>query len=232
MGKVMAIVNQKGGVGKSTTAVMLAKSLASYGKHVLLVLLDPLSCRNYQMQVKEHGRTNNWMGPQAVLADYLYPTDGMDVIPCCKELVGFEITAINQPRREFTLADKLEPLKSQYDYILIDAPSSLGLLVMNAMVAADELLIPIRCEYFIFEGMPELLRIISDVREKLNRKLNVGGFVITHVNQELKSTEINIRDIRLCYGEKVLKTEIPESNQMAESYKELAKEIMASDKRR
>jgi len=235
MARKIAIVNGRGNVGKSTTAAMLAKCLAHQQKKILLIGLDPLTDFHsqyfeYDILQKQKGEkktpelktTDRWKDKGLETKRSL---EGIDVLSEGIDLIGFEVWGIKQPRREFLLADKLEKMQDHYDYVLIDTPSSLGLLTMNALVAVQEILIPIRCDHQIFDGMAELFRTITDVQHTLNEKLEVSGFVITHVNKGLRSTSLNLHDIRVCYGEKVMKTEIEESEDLLPFYNELRKEL-------
>jgi chromosome partitioning protein len=125
------------------------------------------------------------------------------------------------------LSTLLSSIKGNYDYILIDTPSSLGLLSMNALTAADEVIIPLRCDVRIFEGMAELLRTINDVNNTLNPQLTIAGFLVTHVNRELRSTPLNLKEIHTCYGNKVFQTLIPNNDDLLVYYKQFATELSA-----
>ena len=229
MGRIIAIVNHKGGAGKTTTATSLAETLADNKKKVLLVDLDPLSslATRYPIESKAPYSLADCMEGRSSLDQCVCPTgtEGMMIALGNHNLIGFEITAMHQEDRESILSRQIDGLKAQYDYVLIDTPSSLGLLTMNALVAADEVLIPIKCDYTIFEGMAELLRTIDDVSNSLNGKLKIAGFLVTHVNPELRSTAVNLKEIRMCYGESVLHTLIPESEDLKDSFQALADEL-------
>ena len=231
MGKIIAIVNQKGNVGKTTTTTYLAKALTHQKKKVLIIDLDPLSDAivRYGTSWEEVLSLSECMEGRATLNDCIITAenDGLSIAFGGKHLIGFEIAAINQTDREQVLAESLKDVKDDYDYILIDSPSSLGLLTMNALAAADEVIIPIRCDYSIFEGMAELLRTIDDVSNNLNPQLTIAGFLITHVNTELRSTSVNIKEIHTCYGSKVLQTLIPSNGDLLANYVQLATELFA-----
>jgi chromosome partitioning protein len=235
MGKTIAIVNQKGGAGKTTTATGLAQTLAGNRKKVLLVDLDPLSsiATRYHIVAQSPSTLADCMEGNALLEQCVSPswTEGLTVALGTHNLIGFEIAAMHQEDRESILARQLDRMNATYDYVLIDTPSSLGLLTMNALVAADEVLIPIKCDYTIFEGMAELLRTIDDVSTSLNAKLRIAGFLVTHVNPELRSTAINIKEIQTCYGDSVLHTLIPEGENLTDSFEQVATELEVRGKR-
>jgi len=231
MGKIIAIVNQKGNVGKTTTTTFLGKALTNQKKKVLIIDLDPLSnaIALYDTSSQEVLPLSECMEGRAALNDCIMTVenDGLSIAFGGKHLIGFEISALNQTNREQVLAASLKDVKDGYDYILIDSPSSLGLLTMNALAAADEIIIPIRCDNSIFEGMAEMLRTIDDVSNSLNPQLTIAGFLITHVNTELRSTSINLKEIHTCYGSKVLHTLITSDGDFLVNYTQLATELFA-----
>ena len=230
MGKTIAIVNQKGGAGKTTTATFLAEALAGNKKKVLLVDLDPLSClaKRYSIEPGTSHSLADCMEGRSSLEQCICQanSEGMEIALGHHNLIGFEITAMHQEDRESILAKQMNELKAKYDFVLIDTPSSLGLLTMNALVAADEVVIPIKCDYTIFDGMAELLRTIDDVSNSLNPKLRITGFLVTHVNSQLRSTAINLKEIQTCYGDSVLHTLIPDSEDLRDSFQQLAAELL------
>jgi len=230
MGKIIAIVNQKGSVGKTTTTTYLAKALTNKNKKVLIIDLDPLSdsISRFDMSAEEITTPlSECMDGKATLKDCIVSVGNseMSIAYGGKHLIGFEITAMNHKDREEVLAKSLTSVKEDYDYILIDTPSSLGLLTMNALTAANDVIIPIRCDYSIFEGMAELLRTINDVSNELNPNLTIAGFLVTHVNPELRSTSVNLKEIHTCYGDKVFHTLIPSNEDLSANYSQFAAEI-------
>lgn len=231
MGKIFAIVNQNGGVGKTTTTSYLAKAFTAKQKKVLIIDLDPLSSlsSNYDFSSLGTKSLTECMEGRATLNECIFAVEENQLFMALggKCLIGFEIAAIYSPNREKVLSTLLSSIKGNYDYILIDTPSSLGLLSMNALTAADEVIIPIRCDVRIFEGMAELLRTINDVNNTLNPQLTIAGFLVTHVNRELRSTPVNLKEIHTCYGNKVFQTLIPNNDDLLVYYKQFATELSA-----
>ena len=219
MARIVAIANQKGGVGKTTSCVNLCCALKMLGKDVLLVDGDPQGNASSGMGVPMSTRPNTYdmLINGADAADCVVSTEYGDVIPTGKELAAASVELIGSERREFVMKDALAALYSDYDYILIDCPPSLELLTVNALVAADSVLIPMQCEYYALEGIADLMTSIRMCAKRLNRRLRVEGIVLTMYDARMNLTVQVAEELRKYLGDKVYETVIPRSVRLSEA---------------
>lgn len=220
--RILAIVNQKGGVGKTTTAVNLATALSAVGKKVLLIDLDPQGNASTGLGVEPARRIrtsyNLLIGDATVPeAEQSTPIPNLFIVPSNIDLSGAEIELVMMPQREFRMQMALASASTDYDYILIDCPPSLGLITMNALVAASAVLIPLQCEFYALEGLSHLLKTVELMRAKLNPALNIQGVVLTMYDRRNKLTEHIEKDVRQFLGTQVYKTVIPRNVRMSEA---------------
>lgn len=252
MGRVIAVVNQKGGVGKSTTAVNLGAYLAAAGRRVLLIDIDPQGNASSGVGVEKASLERcvyDVLMEECELDDIILPTEvpGLDVAPATIELAGAEIELVAALSREFRLQRAIAPVKDRYDYILIDSPPSLGLLTLNGMTAADGVLIPIQCEYYALEGLSQLMKTVEMVRHHLNPTLEVDGVLLTMYDARTNLSQQVSEDVRAYFRGRVrvFETVIPRNIRLSEApsfgkpvllyddrsrgavaYRELAAEVM------
>lgn len=256
MSRALAIANQKGGVGKTTTAINLAASLAANDLRVLLIDSDPQGNATTGLGLtKEPDRPSLYhviLGDVSA-KDAVLPTglDGLSIITADKNLVGANLELIETPNREFRLRDRINEIRGDYHYILIDCPPALDLLTLNALIASDAVLVPIQCEFFALEGVSELMDTIDRIHDSFNHDLQVEGILLTMFDDRTNLTRQVAHDLKEFFGDEVFKTVIPRSIRLAEapsfgkpilgydprsrgaeSYIKLAKEILEHEQKR
>ena len=252
MGKVIAVANQKGGVGKTTTAVNLSSCVAALGKRVLVVDLDPQGNTTSAYGVSKNKLDSDiytcLIDDEDVRQEVVKTEFHADLLPSNTQLAGAAVELVNLPRRENRLRSVLAPVVPLYDYVFIDCPPSLDLLTINGLCACDTVLIPLQCEYFALEGLSELMNTLKTVRKKYNRYLDIEGVVFTMYSGRLNLTMQVVAQVKKYYGNKVYRSVIPRTVRLSEApsfgmpinyyepngkgsdaYMELAREFLANN---
>jgi len=254
MGRIISICNQKGGTGKTTTAVNLSAALASHKKRILIVDADPqgnatsgVGVNKNEIKKSAYDLILHRSAAEETIIKDVVP--GLDIIPCNIDLTGAEVELVGAFSRETRVKKALSPIKDKYDYIFIDSPPSLGLLTVNSLVASDSIIIPIQCEFYALEGVSQLLKTINLIRDGLNSDLAIEGVLLTMADFRTNLTTEVIREIKNFFKEKVYKTIIPRNIKLSEApsygkpitfydsnsigakkYAELAKEFLGEEK--
>ncbi|MEI6510642.1 MAG: ParA family protein [Candidatus Uhrbacteria bacterium] len=222
MAHIVSVVNQKGGVGKTTTTLNLAAYLAEQGKFVLVIDLDPQANATSGLGIAhaelEHGIYEGIIG-QKSMRDVIHPTahEGLKVIPATQALAGAAIELVNVEEREHFLRKALLEIRNDYDYILIDNPPTLGLLTINGLVASDSVLIPVQAEYFALEGLGQLMNTVNLIKENLKPELNVMGAVITMFDSRTRLSQEVLEELYRYFPDKIFRSVIPRSVRLAEA---------------
>lgn len=220
--RVLAIANQKGGVGKTTTAINLATALAAVDKKVLIIDLDPQGNASTGLGVDRHARrvsSYDILLSDASVAEAVRPSQipNLHLIPSTADLAGSELELVDLPRREYQLKDALDSKNVHYDYVLIDCPPALGLLTLNALTAAQAVLVPLQCEFYALEGISYLVKTVERVKRTFNPELEIQGIVLTMFDKRNNLSELVARDVRDFFHDKVYDTVIPRNVRVSEA---------------
>ena len=223
MTRVICIANQKGGVGKTTTSVNLSSALAKMGRKVLLLDMDPQGNASSGLGLKRHDYQDSniyhVLIGQKTIEEVIRPSSNplLLIAPATPDLVGAEIELVDVPRREFRLKDALRPVLSQYDYVIIDCPPSLGLLTLNSLTSANTFIVPLQCEYYALEGLSQLLNTAGLVKKSINPELRIEGIVLTMFDTRNNLSHQVVTEIQTHFGDKVFKSIIPRNVRLSEA---------------
>ena len=219
MGKIVAIANQKGGVGKTTTCVNLTAALSELGKTVLLIDFDPQGNSTSGMGVSKRSApsAHDVLLGLAPAEEAVVKMPWGRLLPSNTELSGAEIELAADPRRDYRLRQALEPIRDDYDYIFIDCPPSLGILTLNAFTAADSILVPLQCEYYAMEGVADLTTTVKLANKRLNKNLYIEGILLTMYDARLSFSAQVAEELRNYFGDRVYETVIPRNVRLAEA---------------
>jgi len=220
--RILALTNQKGGVGKTTTTINLATALAACGRRVLIVDLDPQGNASTGLGIGREDRkvtSYDILVSEASVASATVPTivPGMSIVPSSLDLSGAEIELVGEARREYRLRDALATVRDRYEYILIDCPPSLNLLTLNALIAADAVIVPLQCEFYALEGLTHLMQTIETVKRGLNPRLSIHGVVLTMYDKRNNLCDLVAADVRGHFGATVYETVIPRNVKVSEA---------------
>ncbi|MCM2281600.1 MAG: AAA family ATPase [Bdellovibrionaceae bacterium] len=223
MARVICIANQKGGVGKTTTSVNLSAALASRGRKVLLLDLDPQGNASSGLGLKKYeyqdANVYHVLIGEKTIEETIRVTShqNLNVVPANPDLVGAEIELVDTPRREFRLKDAIQSIAHRYDYVLIDCPPSLGLLTLNALTAANTFVVPLQCEYYALEGLSQLLNTAGLIKKNINPELRIEGIVLTMFDTRNNLSHQVVSEIQTHFGDKVFKSIIPRNVRLSEA---------------
>ncbi len=254
MARIISIANQKGGVGKTTTAVNLSACIAQRGKKVLLIDIDPQGNATSGLGVEAHNSKSiyNVLIESLEMKNAIVPTEvkNLDVCPANISLAGAEVELVSMVSRETRLKESIDEIKDMYDYVFIDCPPSLGLITLNSFTASDSVLVPIQCEYYALEGLGQLINTIKLVQKHLNKNLEIEGVILTMFDARTNLSTQVAREVEKYFGNKVFQTIIPRNIRLSEApshglpitmydpdskgaltYKKLAKELMKLNER-
>ena len=221
MGKIIAVANQKGGVGKTTTSVNLSAAFAEMGKKVLLIDCDPQGNATSGLGIEKDGldlSIYDALINDTPMEEIILQTQfGLDMVPSVMDLAGAEVELVNLDDKQYRLKKAVELIKDKYDYILIDCPPSLGHVTLNALTAADSVLLPLQCEFYALEGLSQLLSTVQLVQEQLNGDLRIEGLVLTMYDSRTNLAEQVVEEVKTHFPDMVYATKIPRNVRLSEA---------------